>query len=59
MLSCCDTLACVMLVVEVPACSVCASVGVGYITEVEANINSCMSAHGKHVGIIMTCLIPK
>jgi hypothetical protein len=48
-----------MLVMELPACSVCAFVGVGYITEVEANINKCMSAHGKHVGIIMACLTPE
>jgi hypothetical protein len=48
-----------MLVMEQPACSVCAFVGVGYITEVEANVNNSMPACGKRVGIKVVYLILK
>jgi hypothetical protein len=42
MLNCFDIFACVMLVMELFACNVYASVDVGYTTVVEANITYCM-----------------
>jgi hypothetical protein len=48
-----DMLACVMLVMELFACHVCASVDIGYTTAVEANITYCMPAVGKRLPIII------
>lgn len=53
MLSCFDMLACVMLVMELFACNLCASVDIGYTTAVEANITYCMPALGKRLTVII------
>jgi hypothetical protein len=47
MLNCCGTWACVVLVMELSACNVCACFGVGYITAIEANNTNCMPAVGE------------
>lgn len=57
MLNCFDMLACVMLVMELFACNVHASLDIGYTTAVEANITYCMPAVGNHSTIIIAHLL--
>jgi hypothetical protein len=47
-----------MLVMELFACNVCASVDAGYTTVVGPNITYCMPALGKHVRIIIAYPMP-
>ena len=52
-------LACVVLVMELSACNVCACFDVGYVTTIEAMIPTACLLSGKHVRILMACQIPK